>query len=421
MFTHSTRADDVKNEIKNRNVLVKVIESKVGNDSHWLFLLNQLKNPRTVRPVKKLQPEHNRNITWNAEIGAWDYRNVDGKKRGRKKATPFVKKTPTTAPPRDGRMNYYGQDSLDYIGLGFVMKAVDGRSLVQVKSPYIFSRNIASRTSPWIFDRRKNNTGLKAPSLRSTTLEAIGENNDRAQGNPKALDWNEIIASPSLEAVSFLFAPHDEFTCRLNLQLKRALIQKELGQTLPLVIMGKNTPVKEYTLCQQFADAASLFNLSRQATPSIRVFRNQINFLQLILDFNELKKQQMGKENLHTPDASLEKEIGKLILCLYANRNHAYNNTSKLFFQLLNALEFPIKSPLLDECLQSAITDNEQSIAQLLIAKGADINYVPEGKKTSSFALAIELDRRAVVATMANLPAERFKQKTLKQILQGQF
>lgn len=416
LSSHTDDVEKIKTKIEEQEVLVKVIESKPGDDTHWLFNLNQLKNPRTNRPVKTLRPEQKRDMIFDAEKQEWVTRRID-QKRGRKKDTKFIKKTPMTLPPSDGKMNYFGSHIQDaaakenYVGLGFQL----GEGLVQIKEKYIFEKNILSRESPWIFDEAKNNHTLAKPKLKSVKLEKIRENNDTAQAAGEILDWNEIISSPSLDAVRFLFAPYDTLNCRLNLLSKRALVKKELGQTLPVFIMGAATAVKEYSLHQQLIDLAELFQTKEKKYHIYR--RDIIDFVQLAVVFLQEKEKEKilkpdSQERLYPSLHDLDEDMGALILALYNA------GATRQLTILLNALKSPIKSKKLDECLYKTIENNDHKLAALLLANGADFNYCPSDTNTkTALSFAVEKERRAIFTEMMKLNKDRFKTTTLQQAL----
>lgn len=415
----SDRTDDsnaIKQQIERQNVLVKVIESQPGDDTHWLFHLNQLKNPGNNRPVKKLRPEQKRDMTFDAEKQGWVTRKID-KKRGRKKDTVYIKKTSTTMPPGDGKMKYFGSHIKDvvkkenYVGIGFQLGQPDEK-LVQIKNKYIFKENILSKDSPWIFDAAKKNNRLKKPTiLKSTTLDLIREQNDGAQAKGEILPWNEIIASPSAQAVSFLFAPYDTLRCKLNLLSKRALVKKELGLTLPLFIMGEATAVKEYTLHQQLTDVLFVLGANDK---HLKLYLNKIDFALLAAVYHQQHEdthEQDSQNSLYPKIVDLDEDMGALMLGLY-NANQVEQLTV-----FLNALKSPLTSVKLNECLYKAVKNNHHQLAALLLAKGADINYTLKEDTKRTLALVVENKRYEIFTAIMKLDKDRFTTESLQQAL----
>lgn len=383
-------------------VLIKLINSPAGDDQHWEFLIKQLLHPRTERRFKQYKDYHDPSMIWNSYSKEWEYRDPS-RKRGQPKDTTYIKKTSMTLPTKNGQMKYFigkpGQSfypiALGFrIGsqqLGYIPGDTDQYESItaemKVKKKHIHPHNINSDSLPGVWNTKLAKehklppAQIKLNSLESISLEKLKEKNEEALKKNEIPQWNEILASPSVDAVYFLFTPSDDLISRLNLLHKRTLIAKELSRHLPLFIMGPKVTVKEYTLEMQLDDLyQSLINISeRRSDTHYRVqteFFTRIDLFQVISDFNkEENPNDQLKEKLVLFLGRLlrvrieQKHLDKLeeLLTLFLNIKHPILNN-----ETLNELLLFFARDIKNLTMLPKLT---KEFILTLIKVGADINY----------------------------------------------
>ena len=112
------KASQLLDLIKNQEVLIKIVNSDKDDPESWQFLLQQLRDPGNVRPVRDLKPGANRERVYNPKIQLWTERKIVGE-RGRPKWTRYIKKTALTLPPPDGVMSFFSGRRTKY-GIGII-------------------------------------------------------------------------------------------------------------------------------------------------------------------------------------------------------------------------------------------------------------------------------------------------------------
>jgi ankyrin repeat protein len=410
-YMHKKNPHDPIQEIRNQNVLVKMIESQPGDDQHWHFLLNQLADPQNVRPARRLNKNQDDSLTWNAATSRWTYRKPSTKRDAPQNAR-YTKKTPTTLVPPDGKMRYFDQDSLESVGIGFVITKNLERKLVNIKDKFIFSTNIRSKDSPWIYDKTKYNNTKASPKLKSTTLDAIREYHRNCIKENIIPEWNEIIASPSAEAVAFLQVSKDRLFCRINMLSKQLLVQKKLGIKLPLLIMGGDTEIKEYTLIKQLEDITEVHNRLTVGTTSYKktVAKDRIYGMKLNNLINQVDYGQLIPKNFDASDQKLNDAIATLLLTLYQQ------GKKKEAITLLRSIPSPIQANNLNKVLHEAVKSNDNKIIALLLAKGASVNY-KDSRGATPLAIAVGRNNQTIFTEFMKLDASKFEKQNLQSAL----
>src|SRR5689334_15894418 len=100
-------AQSAINVIQQGNAGIKIVSADPASSRCLDFFLEQLANPQTKRPVKRLN-NHHRHRLFNPKTGQWDYRAVEDDKRGAAKPhKQHTKKTSVTLLPTDGKINLF--------------------------------------------------------------------------------------------------------------------------------------------------------------------------------------------------------------------------------------------------------------------------------------------------------------------------
>lgn len=225
--------------INQGNGLVKTVASPANDNQHWDFLFKQLKNPEKERPFLPLPISLDQTKVFNPKTRQTITR-TRTTSRGAPKATPFIKKTAATLLPADGKMILYGQ-GVENVGILWDVNYCHLKS-----EKYTFRKNVGS-------DGLKKKLWVGAP--QSVGIDQLRQQNERAREAWTTREHNEILASPSKQAVRAIFATADNLDARLNaLRIQQYIAKDEIGLTLPLLIQTSTRPIKEYSLEQQIKD-----------------------------------------------------------------------------------------------------------------------------------------------------------------------
>ncbi|MCX7120429.1 MAG: hypothetical protein NTZ67_01425 [Gammaproteobacteria bacterium] len=210
-------------------------------ENSWGFLLSQLKDPENCRPCRALPDSVDRTRYFNPQTGEWLSREVSLTRGQRKKGASFTKKTATTLVPPNGRIKLYRQTH--GVGILFdVNKCYLGK--------YIFDNNIVSDEKWWIHGVKP--TGQSLP--RSVSLDAIRDQQRKAEEEGVILKHNEILAKLSAYAVVGIVVPENDLLRRLNAQYRRLILRNVLNVDVPILIMTSDTPVHKYTETEKYRD-----------------------------------------------------------------------------------------------------------------------------------------------------------------------
>lgn len=379
------RVKHALDQIKHGNILVKMIPSNIiddNNNKSWHFNMKQFLDPGGYRPIKKIDKKLDRNQIWDAKQQKWEYRKTHSN-RGHHKKTVFIKATPMTYPPLNGKMRYFSGGHRNLIGMGCTIlnethpekikaylklgfdelnKQHPELALIFVKDKYVFINNIGSNDKPWIYNTEKHGYSEISLDLISTTLPNIQEYIENLQKQNKIVPHNEVYCSPSYKSITFLFAAN-HLIDRLNLLGKHHFLKADYEIDLPLLLMDESTEVKEYEFSHQLDDLCELLKSEKNTDNReiINILLKQINFSQLLNDFTSINA---------TLEQSIVDKICKLLLFLYTSTHcEKYND----FLQLISC---KLNSCYLNECLYLAIKKNDDKNAKKFIELGASSSYI---------------------------------------------
>src|SRR3990167_626368 len=301
---------------ENRGV-VKNISSSLNDQQNWPFILEQLKNPESNRPLKAISKYANRTKYLDLKKNKWTNRTIYGA-RGRAKNTKFIKKTSVTLVPSNGKIILFP--------VKFPVGILFDLTLCNTKNEkYIFSLNASTNNKWWI---KNNNNDI---NCASTTIQALINLNKKAVLSGHAPDWNELLISPCKEALSAVFAPVDDLATRLNTQLRREQIKNELAVELPLLIMTNNAAVREYTKEMQTKD---LLNAKKSPTYSIEykfyLALGGEKYIKMLDDSNWTFSQAVENENWEKAIKHLNAGLVNLNSCHENNLNKLVNEILKI-------------------------------------------------------------------------------------------
>lgn len=228
--------------IHQENAIVKVFTSTPGNESAWLFLLEQLADSFHIRPSRS-----NRVGQWQPLQGPNKSLRFPGRIKKPKK-TPLIKKTASTLLPADGQIQLCGYE----VGILFDLKILAEQYKQQNKNleKYVFTVNAGTTGA---FKRDLLNKSV-------CSIDVIRQQNRLARKSNKILSHNELLMCFSLEALSGLFTTKDDLNSRLNLLYHQRSAEERLAANgflhfhLPLLIIQPYAPAKVYSLDQQMND-----------------------------------------------------------------------------------------------------------------------------------------------------------------------
>lgn len=254
--------------IASQNALVKSVRSSAHNFRHWLYLLQQIKDPSSYRPVQMAEDEQelDRNHVYDAEQKKWVQRYISDRERSRpKEGAIYTKKTSTSYLPPDADIKIFEHSIGENIGLIFDLRDCD------IKDKYIFENNINSRNKPWIKRAIYNRPdhplinisldNLRAKYRPSGPIPILGAR--LPGGLQQVFEHSEILAGLSKQSVIGTFASKDLLIERLAALTMHAFVYDILGKEVPVFIVDTINGVRHYTRREQLSDFKAALQLPK--------------------------------------------------------------------------------------------------------------------------------------------------------------
>lgn len=231
--------------IHDLNALIKIINVDPNFDQDLDFILNQLADPKTNRPIKNDLNLH-RHRAFNPRTGEWYYRPNEDTARGASKDTEFTKKTQVTLLSRDGVIEFSAQKNGNAIGLIF-----DWRLCHQKDEKYIFPKEPADAQF-WV--KKQGITEAAHNLMRSIPLDELRSTLDNIRHNGETPPSSALFVGLSKKSLSGVFAINNEMIDRLKALYAKLKIKKLLGIDVPIFIINPKHGIITYTEKAQYED-----------------------------------------------------------------------------------------------------------------------------------------------------------------------
>ena len=233
------KSDTALTIIKNFNAVAKTVRSSSTDSRCWDYLLDQLNDPETIRPIKTLDSSIDRNRIFSPTTGLWSSRDVNSKIRGATKETKFTKKSSGTLLSPNGKIKLFRQRSGEDVGFLFDLERCS------LKPDYIFKENITSDFKPWLRDTPSNKLMLlkQTVSLDALRRQMLAE----IETYGFCRQHNELLPRYARDAAIGVFATENNLPHRMAAFALQQHTEKKSRLTLPIFIITATEGIIEYT------------------------------------------------------------------------------------------------------------------------------------------------------------------------------
>ncbi len=280
------------------NAILKTI--KIGEDyfRHANYILEQMKDPGSYRPIKSINDVVDRGRFYNASTGQWCTREIKGE-RGREKATDYTKKTSTTLSARDGRIALFNHNNPNVAGFIF------DRSKCIIKPKYIFPSNANTDQRWWI---KKTNTDEKEHQMvRAIDFDDLCKEIDAVRSQGKVPKQNELLARLRSDSIVGVFSVSDNHKDRCAASFMRAMVYDQLNVVVPLFIVTQSDGIQIYDQQRQVQDLHKSLMLPKKT-------REYFYATYVLKKFPELSRQMVGRVESPPVVEALPTELSSVVL-----------------------------------------------------------------------------------------------------------
>lgn len=405
----------------------QVIESGNGvtriiNGSYFRLEVEQLMNPKYIRPVRNKKMEIDHSNYYDLETGKYikrrekDHVEVSNQPyidkpleikeykadkeisknedRGKPKNTIFTKKQSYSLLSPDGMMAYFKGKLYDriksiYLPVGTLFNL---EGLERKGERYVWERDV--RTSGykgyfWLAKESEKSKNLLMPSLdieRHMHRRSVDKLKEYVKTPEGKNDPNEMLMCASLKSLEAIFATEDTRYHRLGALYIQSILKIDYGCSRPLLIMNKQFSPKEYAADQIKRDLSdALKKYRRWHWRLLNFFKPTAEYKLLLKLIGLVSKQGMGIGT---------EELSKSILDVHSFSPNRSNSQTKIF-EKLKIQEPPACTSSLD---QSETTKAEIKDTSSLNAGQAPqiTNYEPT--KADSSLAAHSLQSRSIAS-----------------------